>query len=269
MVSTPDNGLTCECGHHVIDHMTIRLHGFEVSKPITPCREFKSAEVGRLREHMVRQEAVVLDYAQGASRARMELQEIHFANIKLEAENAALKSTNGLFRAWLDEMRAHGDPDKINLAKRLPCGLCGNPVGIEFSIPNEIWNAVIRPDGDEQDHEYLCYPCWLKAVGERVAALKAENAKQAKEIVRLTEKKATHKEMLRIKSEAIEELRSERDAARTKLAARDGLVDRTLIALKEVHDMEIGCEECPSCNEDEPKIPCPLMADLAAVRADR
>lgn len=45
----------------------------------------------------------------------------------------------------------------------LPCGICGGEV-IEFSIPNDIWNKVIRPDGHEHDKEYLCIDCFFNAL---------------------------------------------------------------------------------------------------------
>ena len=41
----------------------------------------------------------------------------------------------------------------------LPCERCGGPV-VEFSIDNDIWNSVMRPDGHESNNEYICYSCW-------------------------------------------------------------------------------------------------------------
>lgn len=45
----------------------------------------------------------------------------------------------------------------------IPCDLCGGAV-IEFSIPNDIWNRVIRLDGHEHDKEYLCMACFFDAL---------------------------------------------------------------------------------------------------------
>lgn len=45
----------------------------------------------------------------------------------------------------------------------LPCEICGGDV-IEFSIPNDIWNRVIRLDGREHDKEYLCMACFFDAL---------------------------------------------------------------------------------------------------------
>jgi hypothetical protein len=41
----------------------------------------------------------------------------------------------------------------------IPCALCGEEV-IEFTIPNDIWNKVMRPDGLETNKEYICINCW-------------------------------------------------------------------------------------------------------------
>lgn len=45
----------------------------------------------------------------------------------------------------------------------IPCNICGGAV-IEFSIPNDIWNKVIRLDGHEHDKEYLCMACFFDAL---------------------------------------------------------------------------------------------------------
>lgn len=45
----------------------------------------------------------------------------------------------------------------------IPCDLCGGDV-IEFSIPSDIWNKVIRLDGHEHDKEYLCMVCFFDAL---------------------------------------------------------------------------------------------------------
>jgi hypothetical protein len=41
----------------------------------------------------------------------------------------------------------------------IPCSRCGGPV-IEFTVPNHIWNAVVRKGGPETDKEYLCAQCF-------------------------------------------------------------------------------------------------------------
>lgn len=50
--------------------------------------------------------------------------------------------------------------DKIS---SIPCAVCGGEV-IEFSVPNDLWNYVMRPDGHETDKEYLCFSCWNRAL---------------------------------------------------------------------------------------------------------
>lgn len=47
----------------------------------------------------------------------------------------------------------------------IPCARCKGPV-IEFSIPNDIWNKVIRHGGPEQDNEYICWDCFWKELRE-------------------------------------------------------------------------------------------------------
>jgi hypothetical protein len=43
-----------------------------------------------------------------------------------------------------------------------PCSNCGGDVQ-EFSIPSDIWNAVVRRSGKEIDNEYLCIWCFVSA----------------------------------------------------------------------------------------------------------
>lgn len=45
----------------------------------------------------------------------------------------------------------------------IPCNICGSEVN-EFSIPNDIWNKVIRLGGHEHDQEYICLNCWYNAL---------------------------------------------------------------------------------------------------------
>lgn len=49
---------------------------------------------------------------------------------------------------------------QIDAKGDIPCHRCGGDV-IEFSIPNDIWNKVIRKDGHEQDNEYICIDCFF------------------------------------------------------------------------------------------------------------
>lgn len=44
-----------------------------------------------------------------------------------------------------------------------PCLLCGEGV-VEFSVPNDLWNAIVRRGGPETDQEYLCISCWYRKV---------------------------------------------------------------------------------------------------------
>src|SRR5690606_39576690 len=51
----------------------------------------------------------------------------------------------------------------------IPCCKCGGVV-VEFSVPNDVWNKVVRRDGPETDQEYLCEGCYRDAVSEYVRA---------------------------------------------------------------------------------------------------
>jgi len=56
----------------------------------------------------------------------------------------------------------------------IPCNRCGGNV-IEFSVPNDIWNTVIRQDGHERDDEYICHACWYKSIRQHLSELKRQN----------------------------------------------------------------------------------------------
>ena len=45
----------------------------------------------------------------------------------------------------------------------ISCARCQGEV-VEFSVPNDIWNRVIRLDGHERDDEYLCINCFFEAL---------------------------------------------------------------------------------------------------------
>lgn len=42
----------------------------------------------------------------------------------------------------------------------IPCFNCGGEVK-EYSIPNHIWNMIVRKNGKESDGEYLCIWCFV------------------------------------------------------------------------------------------------------------
>jgi hypothetical protein len=54
------------------------------------------------------------------------------------------------------------------MATGIDCTNCGGPVAAEFHLPNDIWNAVMRPDGHETSNEYLCLKCWHAKLRERL-----------------------------------------------------------------------------------------------------
>lgn len=54
-----------------------------------------------------------------------------------------------------------------DMVSSIPCCLCKGPV-MEFSVPSDVWNAVVRRHGPETDKEYLCVVCFHKAVAAYV-----------------------------------------------------------------------------------------------------
>lgn len=48
------------------------------------------------------------------------------------------------------------------------CEKCGEPVHIETSINNTVWNLVIRKGGPEGDGEYLCASCIIGAMEDYI-----------------------------------------------------------------------------------------------------
>lgn len=47
-------------------------------------------------------------------------------------------------------------------ASDTPCSICNGEV-VEYSIPNHIWNMIVRNGGKEHDREYLCIWCFVKS----------------------------------------------------------------------------------------------------------
>jgi hypothetical protein len=58
----------------------------------------------------------------------------------------------------------------------IPCCECGGEV-IEFSVPNRLWNTVMRPDGHETDKEYICFSCWNNKLIEYISKVKKQSRK--------------------------------------------------------------------------------------------
>ena len=54
----------------------------------------------------------------------------------------------------------------IDEVEQTSCNRCGQKVTVEFSIPNPIWNKIVRKGGPEHDREYLCIWCFVELVIE-------------------------------------------------------------------------------------------------------
>ena len=73
------------------------------------------------------------------------------------------------------EVAALGKPSEASEISSVSCSLCGG-LCVEFVVPNDVWNQVVRVDGKESDKEYLCWSCFIDCVSRFVrehAALKA------------------------------------------------------------------------------------------------
>lgn len=60
-----------------------------------------------------------------------------------------------------------------NKVSKIPCVACGGEL-IEFSIPNDIWNKVIRRKGKESDQEYLCIKCFFEKLRKELNLIAAD-----------------------------------------------------------------------------------------------
>ena len=49
---------------------------------------------------------------------------------------------------------------KSENVSKIPCARCGGEM-VEFSVPNDCWNIVVRHNNHEADSEYLCVWCFL------------------------------------------------------------------------------------------------------------
>ncbi len=106
----------------------------------------------------------IADYCAAMDAIDLHIQE---ANYHLEQAAALLIEA----REMLSMMAKTNNANIAAMAKALdgfgissiPCHICGGEVN-EFSIPNDIWNKVIRLDGHEHDQEYLCLNCWYSAL---------------------------------------------------------------------------------------------------------
>ncbi len=52
----------------------------------------------------------------------------------------------------------------------IPCCKCGGEL-VEFTVPNEVWNTIVRDDGCETDQEYLCLKCFAVIAAEKIERL--------------------------------------------------------------------------------------------------
>ncbi len=80
----------------------------------------------------------------------------------LACENRLLVEENERLKEQLDASCKRG----IEISD-VPCCRCHGPV-IEFSIPNELWNIIVRNRGPETNKEYLCLDCFACVAAEKI-----------------------------------------------------------------------------------------------------
>lgn len=93
--------------------------------------------------------------------------------IPIMARRLAEYEDIGLKPDEIARLRAELEQVKNNRTSTVPCCECGGDA-VEFTVPNDIWNAVMRPDEKETDREYLCLDCWYKALRNYINNLRAE-----------------------------------------------------------------------------------------------
>jgi len=86
-----------------------------------------------------------------------------------------------IIRRYVAKSRLRG----VNLyppgaASPTPCQKCGEEV-FEFSIPNRLWNRVVRLDGHEQEQEWLCIRCFYDMAFEQLALADKQLAERTAE----------------------------------------------------------------------------------------
>ena len=89
-----------------------------------------------------------------------------------------LQDKHGSYQAQIAKAVSRGISElqraQVNAAG-FPCGRCGQECHEEFTVPNDVWNAVIRRGKGEGSDEYICESCYLEAVTAFVRAI-APNA---------------------------------------------------------------------------------------------
>lgn len=87
---------------------------------------------------------------------------LRMAKSPYEAMNIAL-SANDLARIGFALRQLTGTQSSTGEPSEVPCARCGGRV-VEFVVPSDVWNSVVRLDGKEGDDEYLCEACYRNAV---------------------------------------------------------------------------------------------------------
>lgn len=117
-----------------------------------------TAEVERLRADLEQAK-------KHAENLRLDYVDLNSEVERLRDENQGLKDCKDkLIKQNKRLIREMGGAERREpVVSIIPCYECGGEV-IEFTVPNNIWNFVMRPDGKETNKEYICSDCWYKAL---------------------------------------------------------------------------------------------------------
>ena len=104
------------------------------------------------------------------------------------------------------------DPLVADHVSQIPCRRCGGPV-VEFVVPNEVWNPIVRKNGPETDREYLCVRCFgemaakeIKRLQERIKAEYQRGVEEGSSCQAILEIQGRERFMEGLKSKSLDEV---------------------------------------------------------------
>ena len=136
-------------------------------EPLTECPEC---------EYPITEEPPV-EITSVTSRLEAEIREFQAREVALEKQVAEFERILAVFEVERTDLysRIHyleTEDRGSRAASSVPCALCDGPVH-EFTVDNDVWNRIIRRDGNEHDEEYLCVNCFGVKALEEIRILEA------------------------------------------------------------------------------------------------
>ena len=118
--------------------------------------------MNRLTQHTPTGASLILDEPKNDAEAREQVMQKFKLAVNVLAAYEDTKLTPEEIESLQTQLAASVSP--------IPCCECGGEV-VEFTVPNDIWNLVMRPDGKETDREYLCWNCWYEKLRNKMAEM--------------------------------------------------------------------------------------------------